>query len=456
MAIVYRVLGAIAIFTLITYLWLLLVVFNVLHATLSLAASVAFVLGIGIASDANILSYERIKEELRLGKATATAIKDSERHSFRSIIDSNMTGMISALVLFAVGIEPIRGFALTTVFSIIISIVCNVFLARLLLNILAQGNILKSPAFFGINKIQIPNFSRRFNIVKERNWFFALFASLALAGAFALITTPLNLDIEFKAGTALDVFINQPINQEKAISIIEDAVISPATVAIGGDKSNQIAARFDNVLNANEINQVVDAYKKDYGSNVTFTENTADPIVAQALVIQTIYAVAFAIVGIFIFVSVRFGLRFALAALIAVLNSAFFVLSMFAIFKYEIDITFIAAILIVIGYSVNDTTVVFDRIRENWQMFKANPYGELADLVNRSISQTARRSTYTVLTVVTGAICLYYFGAERLQMFFLAIFLGLICGAYSSIFIAAPILFLLKKRSLPTLDRNTI
>lgn len=155
----------------------------------------------------------------------------------------------------------------------------------------------------------------------------------AIAATFSLLTTPLNLDIDFKAGTALDVTINQAIAQEKATSIMEDAGIPPATVEIAGDQNNQIAARFDDVLDAEQVNKIVDAFKKEYGSSVAFQENTADPAVAQELVVKAIYAIGFAILGVFIFVALRFEWRFAIAAIVGVFNSAFFVLGMFSIFK---------------------------------------------------------------------------------------------------------------------------
>ena len=448
MGVIYRIPGLVAVLALVSYLWLLLVMFNLLHATLSLAAIVAFVLGMGIASDANILSFERIKEELRSDKEVALAFRDGECHAFRTILDSNATSLIGAIVLFAVGIGPIRGFALTMIFSIIISLITNVFLARFLLNLLAPSSAVRSPAFFGIKPVKDSNPKPGFNFIKIRLIPFVASALFALFGAFTLITSPLNLDIDFKAGTALDVTIPQAIDQEKATSIMEDAGINPATVVIGGDQSNQIAARFDSVLDAPEVNKIVNAFKKEYGSSVAFQENTADPAVAQELVVKAIYAVSLAIVGIFIFVTFRFSWQFAIAATISILNSAFFVLGMFSIFKYEIDVTFIAAILTVIGYSVNDTIVVFDRIRENLLLSQADSKAEtLTALVNRSIWQTLRRSIYTVLTVVTGALCLYYFGAEPLHAFSLAIFLGLVCGAYSSIFIAAPLWLIMKRKS---------
>ncbi len=452
LCLVYRVPGLVAAFSLLTYLWLLLVVFNLLHATLSLAAIVAFVLGIGIASDANILSFERIKEELRLDQPIKKAVTKGERHALRTILDSNATGLIGAIVLFAVGIGPIRGFALTTILSILISLISNVFLSQFLLKLLAQGdvNLVRSPAFFGVKSSVNPKLSQGFNFFRHRFWFFALSSLFALVGTFSILTSPLNLDIDFKAGTALDISIPKSIEQEKATTMMEEAGVKPATVTIGGEQNNQIAARFDNVLNSSEVNKIVDAFKQDYGSKVAFQENTADPTVAQELVFKAIYAISLAILGIFLFVTWRFEWRFALAATVGVLNSAFFVLCMFSIFKYEIDVTFIAAILTVIGYSVNDTIVVFDRIRENLHAFQPETFKELVSLINQSIWQVLRRSIYTVLTVVTGALSLYFFGAEPLQAFSYAIFLGLLCGAYSSIFIAVPVWLLLKKQSFST------
>lgn len=449
MVIIYRWAGLVAVIALITYLWMLLVVFNLIHATLSLAAIIAFVLGTGIASDANILAYERIKEELKAGKAQLAAIKDGERLSWRTILDSNLTGLICALVLFIAGIGPIRGFALTTILSIAVSLICNVFLSRFLLNLLARTKNSKKGNLFAVKPSDVSRPLTGFNFVKYRYWFLSLSTIIAIAGAVALMTTPLNLDIEFKAGTALDVAINKSIAQEDATVIMEDAGVPPATVAIGGDGENQIAARFDNVLNSTEVNKIIDAFKAKYGPSVAYQENTADPAVAQELVKKAIWAIGLAILGVFAFVTWRLDWRFALATVIGVLNSAFFVLSIFSIFHKEIDVTFIAAILTVIGYAVNDTIVVFDRIRENLQHSPIETSQDLANLVNGSIWQILKRSIFTVLTVITGAISIYYLGAEPLQMFSFAILIGLLCGAYSSIFIAANIWFWLKRKTLP-------
>ena len=229
-------------------------------------------------------------------------------------------------------------------------------------------------------------------MIRHRAWFFAASGLFALFGAFTLLTAPLNLDIDFKAGTALDVSLNQPITLIKATALIQDAGFKPATVVISGDQKNQISAQFEKGLNAAQVTQIVASFKKDYGSSVASQENTANLPSARELVLKATCAIAFSILGIFIFVTWRFGWQYGLASTVGILNSAFFVLSIFSIFHSEIDVTFIAAIMTVIGYSAHATIVVFDRIRENMQMIKPTCVADLTDLVNQSIWQTLKRS----------------------------------------------------------------
>lgn len=369
-AIAYCIPGLLAVFTLTTYVWSLLVVFNLLYISLSVGAIAAFVAGVGIASDAIILTYERIKQELQHGKTVGQATRDGKYDSLQTIVDSNAAILIGAITLFVVGSGTIRDFALTAILSILLSFMSNVLLFRLLLSLLTLSGLVNQPMFFGIKRISMPNTINILNAVKYRYVFFALSSLIALAGIVSIVTSLLNLDGNF---------------------------------------------------------------------------------IAQQPVERAIYAIGLAIIGIFFFVVIRFGWQYAIAACVAVMNSAFFPLWMFAIFKFEIDITFIAAILTVIIYSVNDTIIIFGRIRENFAFEEATTAEELTDLVNQSIWQILRRSIYTMLTVVTGALCLFLFGAEPIHAFALAVFYGLVCETYSSIFIAAPLWWLLKQKSLPAL-----
>lgn len=454
MIIFYRGVGTIACFTVICYLWSLLLVFNLFNATLSLAAVITFVLGMGIAVDANIIAYERIKEELRKGKSIPTALKDGEHNAFHNIMYSNITVLIAGIILFFAGIGPIRGFSFTLILSIIISFATNVFLSRIILGVLVKSNAVKNPQFFGIKIQPILENKTRFSFVNHKYKFFAISAIIIAIGVVMFYTTPLNYDIDFKAGTALDITVDRSITQDEADSIMADnAGIEPATVTVGGANDNQIAARFDDVLGSDDVKTIVDAFKKEY-NDVQFEENTSDPAVAQELATKAVYVILIAILAVITFVTIRFSWRYALATTISVLNSALFVIAMFTIFKFEIDVTFIAAILTVIGFSTYNSIVIFDRINENLKHTEVKDKHHLSSLINQSIWQMMTRSINTALTVIISSVCVYIFGAEPLQMFSLAILFGLICGTYSSICIGTPIFYMLKAKTLPKIKET--
>lgn len=440
LAAVYRGPGLIAVFTVTVSLWLLLAIFNLTQATLSLSAIVAYVLGIGIAADANILSFERIRDELA-AKPVGEAVAAGGRRSLRTLIDSNATVLITALILLFVGIGPILGFALTTIFSIVASFLINVLFSRLLMRLWyaedSRRRPLFSPALVDFTRIRLPYLALGRALTAGLVAFF-------LYGGYTMATKPLNYDIEFKAGTALDIQIDRSISQNDATDMIYGSGIAPATVAIGGKGQNQIAVRFDDVLNTEQVNSVVDQFRGTYGDAVTFAENTADPAVARHLVGQSIGVVLMALGGSFLFILLRFGLGYAAASMVSVVSSVWFVMSAYAIFYLEIDITFIAATLTVIGFALNEAIVVFDRVRENLRGAGDLSQDRLRALLEASIAQVQRRSIFTALTVMTGAACLYLFGAEPLQMFSLAIFLGLACGTLCSLFVSPLVLFWLE------------
>ena len=455
MTIFYRGVGFIACFTVICYLWSLLLVFNLFNATLSLAAVITFVLGMGIAVDANIIAYERIKEEIRKGKSIPTALKDGEHNAFHTIMYSNITTLIAAIVLFFAGIGPIRGFSFTLILSIIISIATNVFLSRLVLGMLVKSDVVKSPVFFGIKIKPLQEAKTRFGFVDHRYKFFAISIAIIAIGAVMFYTTPLNYDIDFKAGTALDITLDKSITQEEATSIMEDdAGIEPATVTVGGINDNQIAVRFDDVLESDDVKKIIDTFKENYDS-VQYEENTSDPAIASELATKAVYVILIAIAAIIAFVTIRFSWKYAFATIISVLNSGLFVIAMFAIFKFEVDVTFIAAILTVLGFSTYNSIVVFDRINENLKQSQVTDRHQLSQLINQSIWQMMTRSINTMLTVAIASACVYIFGAEPLQMFSLAILFGLICGTYSSICIGSSIFYMLKAKTLPRINKKS-
>jgi preprotein translocase SecF subunit len=257
----------------------------------------------------------------------------------------------------------------------------------------------------------------------------------------------LNLDIDFTSGTALDIDVDRAITQETATQIMTEAGTIPATVAVGGAENKHIAVRFDEVLKPTDLKQIIAAFKGKYQS-VEYEENTADPGVARDFATRAIYAVIAAFASIALYIGLRFSWAIALATLLPIVQDILIVSAIFSLFKLEIDVTYIAALLTIIGYSLNDKIVIFGRIVEN---AKKSPPGDavsLAVLINQSISQTLGRSLYTVLTVVMASVCLYLFACEPLQMFSLALVLGLISGAVSSIFMSSAIWLTLSRRKL--------
>jgi preprotein translocase subunit SecF len=287
------------------------------------------------------------------------------------------------------------------------------------------------------------------DVIKNQNKFFIFSSIVTILGILALSILGFNYGVDFSSGTSLDLRIDKSTTQQEAAELFQKAsAIAPEALTVGGENNNQISARFGEVLSSSQVQNIEKVFKEKFGDNVSKEENTVDPSIAKELATKAIYGVIWACLGIVIYVSIRFEWRFAIAAIVALLHDAFIVISIFSILRFEVNLPFVAAILTIIGYSINDTIVIFDRIRENLRFAKLKNADDLSKVVNDSVRQTLKRSIYTVLTVLFPAICLFIFGSPAIQLFSLAIVFGLISGAYSSIFIASPIWFLLKKDSL--------
>ncbi|WNQ13004.1 protein translocase subunit SecF [Paenibacillus aurantius] len=289
------------------------------------------------------------------------------------------------------------------------------------------------------------NYNVRFDVVKNRRLFFTLSLIITAIGIASLLIFGLSTGVDFKAGTTIDVTAGQAIDKAKAEQLVKEAGQEVPSVTVGGERAS---LRFDKVLTEQEVAKIKSGFSGAYGDKVSFEENTVDTTMAKELAQKAIYSVLIASLGIIIYVAIRFEWRFGVAAILALLHDAFIVVSLFSIFRWEVNLPFLAAILTIIGYSINDTIVIFDRIRENMRFAKLKNFDDLAKLVNASVWQTMTRSINTVITVLVGAICLFIFGSESIRYFSLAIILGLFCGAYSSIFIASPLWLVMKNKSM--------
>jgi preprotein translocase subunit SecF len=297
-------------------------------------------------------------------------------------------------------------------------------------------------------------YKNKYDFVKNRRIYYAISALILVIGLAVTLIAGMNFGVDFKAGTNIDLVVGKTLDKAKVDQILADLTASGdlkskhTEPTIGGNNKDRVSIRFEDVLNDAATQKLQDAFKSAYGTEVSKEINTVDPQLAKELLVKAVYAVAIASVLICIYVSIRFEWRFAIAAIIAILHDAFMVIAVFAIFRLEVNLPFLADILTTIGYSINDKIVIFDRIRENLRFTKLKTDNDLIQMVNDSIWQTMARNINTVLVVLVAAGCLYVFGSESIKLFALAKLIGLTSGAYSSIFIACSLWYVLKRKSL--------
>ena len=283
----------------------------------------------------------------------------------------------------------------------------------------------------------------RYDFIKARKWFFGFSVLMVLAGAIALAVQGLNLGVDFSAGTSVDITVGERIDKTQAEELLAKAGYPDQKVTVGGDR---VSTRFDHELTPEEIGALEAVFRERFGDQVSSEAYTVSPDIAREVGMKAIYGVLIAGIGIALYVSIRFEWRFALASVLTILYDAVFVVALFAVFRLEVDLPFLAAVLTVVGYSINDKIVVFDRIRENLKFAKVKTKEDLALVINSSIWQTMARNINTVLTVLFAAVCLFIFGSESIKLFSLAMIFGLLSGAFSSICIASPLYYVIRNR----------
>lgn len=279
----------------------------------------------------------------------------------------------------------------------------------------------------------------KFDIIKNRKIYLIVALVIFLISVISLVVQGLNLGIDFKSGTRLDIVLTPNVSIEKARKTLEDMGYNNPNIRTGGPKAQIVIFRVDKPMSRQEIQTIKANFQKAFNVTPQVQEQRVDPIVGRELARNAIMATAIASLAIVIYVALRFEWMFGIAAVLALIYDAMFTVGMFSLLRLEVDIVFIAAILTIIGYSINDTIVIFDRIRENMERYKPKKWDELADVVNAGINQTLTRSVNTVLTIVFAAFALWLLGGESIANFSLALLFGLVSGAYSSIFVASPL-----------------
>lgn len=441
----YHFAGFIASLGLVIYTFLVFLIFWIFGGVLTLPGIASLLLGIGMAVDANVLSFERIKEELWAGSSLKEAFKAGYTNSLTSIIDANVTTLIVAVILFIFGESSVKGFATMLIISIFVTVFIMVYVVKWLLNMFIKTGFLnkKPKVFINVNPRDIPDLSKKDHVVKVsrfkkvdflkyRKLFFALSLTIFIVGSIFTFVFGLNLSVDFKGGTDFTITDKETLKVEDVEKDFKDLGYDKLEVSNIDDKT--VYVKMSSTLSENEIKDITSYFENTYEAEV---ENGAvSTIVKQELVKNAITSLILAIVGIIIYVSIRFAFAFAVSAIVALFHDVFFVIAMFSIFRLEIDTIFIASILTIIGYSINDTVVIFDRIREERNL---HPKDDLYKIVNESLGVTMTRSLYTGLTAITMVICLLIFGSHEISTFNIAMLLGMLIGCYSSICIASPL-----------------
>jgi SecD/SecF fusion protein len=444
--ILYRFLGLVAVIGLAIYGAFMYAAILIFGVTLTLPGFAGLILTIGVAADANVVVFERIKEEVRAGKSMRAAIAAGYAKGFHTIIDANVVTAITALILFAVATAGVKGFALMLLIGTVVSLITAVAATRAMLGLLAGFKWFQNPRFMGAHHSQRGKFLQIDFMSRKRLWF-AISGVVIVVSLGSLVTRGLNLGIDFKGGVQITFNTKQPtpiskVRLQTQLVGQKDAVVQGRGKAYGSEsyKSFQIRLKKLSGPNQNRLSNALDQNVHAVGSGIKNVSSSFGRQIAKSAII----AILFSLLIISLYITIRFkGLAFAVPVLIALLHDLLITVGVYSLTGREVTEATVAAVLTVLGYSIYDTIIIFDRIRENIPIMRR---GSIATIVNVSLWETIRRSLATTFITLLPVAALFFFGGPTLKDFAFALLVGVTSGAYSSIFIAAPLLAWWKER----------
>lgn len=449
MMIVYALPGVVAAISLAIYTGMELVMLNAFDLTLTLPGIAGIILSIGMAVDANVIIYARIREEISAGKSVRSAIKIGFQKAMSAIVDGNITTLISAAVLGGLGSGSVKGFAMTLALGIVLSMFTSLVISRLLVNALYAVGF-KAEKFYGRQKER-----KAIDFVGKRKIFFTISIILILLapvgmGIFAAKDgKALNYSLDFMGGTSTNVTFNEDLTLaeiDKEVKPIFKEVTGDADIQaskVAGGNEVVFKTRSLSLDEREKLNQKL-VEKFDVDANEITAENISSTVSAE-MRRDAFVAVVIATIGMLLYIWFRFkDIRFASSAVLALVHDVLVVLAFYALARISVGNTFIACMLTIVGYSINATIVIFDRIREN--MRNMGKKADLAEVVNVSITQTLTRSIYTSFTTFITIFVLFVLGVPSIREFALPIMVGIICGAYSSVCVTGPLWYTLKTK----------
>jgi SecD/SecF fusion protein len=414
--------------------------------TLTLPGFAGMILAIGVAADANIVIFERIKEESADRKSVRAAIANGYRKGFSTIVDANVVTAITALVLFAVATGGVRGFAFMLLLGTVISIFTAVFATRALLGMLAGFRWFDNPKFMGATHQTMSRW-QMFDAVGKRRIWFSIAALTIVISAVSLFYKGLNLGIDFRGGTEMTFVAQRPVAPEQVQAEMRklkepNAIVQGRGKEAAGGGFREFTVRTE-PINPDQVRDITAGMTEQFNARQQGVRNVSASF-SQQILRGAIYAVLISFILISIYISLRFQWRFAVPILRTIGNDGIIAVGIYSLSGREVSASTVAAFLTIMGYSIYDTIIVFDRVRENLPLMRRS---SIKEIVNTSLWETVRRSLATTIITLLPVAALYFLGGEVLQDFAFAILIGIGISAFSTIFIAAPFLAVLLERA---------
>ncbi len=434
--IVYRVLGVVAVGALAVYSLFMFAMVKLIPITMTLPGIAGLILTIGVAADANIVIFERVKEEVRAGRSVPVAISQGYKKGLTAIIDANVVTFMVAFILFILATAGVKGFAFALGVGTLVSFLTAVLLTQAVLGALGRSKIITHPSALGT---QSTRQRFRWDYMGKSKYFFALSGVILLIGALGIGAKGLNLGIDFTSGSRVVAELNQGASEQAIRDTLTPLGFGKAKIQkITGSefKSNEAFQISTDTLTPAERGKVEAALSKDFGGG-TYSFQTIGPTFGNTVAKGAIIAIIASLIVISSYIALRFEWKYAVPVLIALMHDLLITAGVYALSGFEVTTATVAALLTILGYSLYDTIIVFDRVRENVPRM---PRAAFSQILNRSMSEVLMRSLATSFCTLLPIVCLLFFGGETLKDFAFALAIGVLSGAYSSVFIATPVL----------------
>jgi len=447
----YRLLGVIASFALGTFGVLFFALVKLIPITLTLPGIAGLILTIGVAADSNIVIFERIKEELRAGRTSAAAIAAGYKRGIATIIDANVVTLITAFILFILATSGVKGFAFTLGVGTLVSLLTAVLFTQAVLGTMGRSRLLKSPSMLGAGKRHL---TWKFDFMGRSRHFFAMSGIILVIGSIALSTKALNFGIDFESGTRAEASLVRPASVEEVRGAIRPLGLDEAKIQQVNDPElgRNVFQISTPQLGPGEVERVQERLDQSFGvQRDGFSSSSVGPTFGETVARSAVWAIIFSLISIMAYVAFRFEPKFAVPVLIALFHDLLITAGVYSLTGREVTTSTVAALLTILGYSLYDTVIVFDRIRENAPRM---PRAAFSQIVNRSMSEVLTRSLITSLSTLFSVGALMLFGGDTLKDFAFALLVGIASGTYSSIFIASPVLTAWKEREAVYVQRR--